>query len=307
MTQEEDRAIRLAAFERVRLMVERNGILSTADLNEGFSFQGERVPLHNPQRGIYKPARMRELLSVKTVYPRQGNRVWYDDQRAGQRQILAGDDSIEYSFQGDDPERADNRWLRNAYLSQVPIIYFLGVAPGRYQAILPCFISAYEPQHLRVRVSFGNPNLPTLDAPATAPERQYALRVVRERLHQASFRQVLLDAYGRRCALSNLPEPRLLDAAHIIADGDEALGQPSVTNGILMSKIHHAAFDAHLIGIDPDYRVHVSERLLEQKDGPMLESLKLLDGRMLVLPDRHRDHPDRERLAARFDTFRALA
>jgi hypothetical protein len=24
-------------------------------------------------------------------------------------------------------------------------------------------------------------------------------------------------------------------------------------------KIHHAAFDAHLIGIDPDYRLHVSE------------------------------------------------
>src|SRR5712671_1270608 len=33
----------------------------------------------------------------------------------------------------------------------------------------------------------------------------------------------------------------------------------------------NAAFDAHLIGIDPDYRLHVSERLLGQKDGPMLE------------------------------------
>jgi hypothetical protein len=27
-------------------------------------------------------------------------------------------------------------------------------------------------------------------------------------------------------------------------------------------KIHHAAFDAHLIGVDPDYRIHVSDRLL---------------------------------------------
>lgn len=35
-------------------------------------------------------------------------------------------------------------------------------------------------------------------------------------------------------------------------------GQPIVRNGIPLSKIHHAAFDAHLIGIDPDYRLHVS-------------------------------------------------
>ena len=34
-----------------------------------------------------------------------------------------------------------------------------------------------------------------------------------------------------------------------------------------LAKIHHAAFDNHLIGIDPDSRVHVSERLLMLHDG----------------------------------------
>ena len=57
--------------------------------------------------------------------------------------------------------------------------------------------------------------------------------------------------------------------AHIVSDKDELLGQPVVPNGLPLSKIHHAAFDADLIGIDPDYRVHVSERLLAQRDGPM--------------------------------------
>jgi putative restriction endonuclease len=51
--------------------------------------------------------------------------------------------------------------------------------------------------------------------------------------------------------VSRLPEPILLDAAHIVEDKDERLGQPIVPNGIPLSKIHHAAFDAHLIGIDP--------------------------------------------------------
>jgi hypothetical protein len=38
-----------------------------------------------------------------------------------------------------------------------------------------------------------------------------------------------------------------------------------------LTKLHHAAFDAHLIGIDPDFRIHVSDRLLEIQDGPFLE------------------------------------
>jgi putative restriction endonuclease len=45
--------------------------------------------------------------------------------------------------------------------------------------------------------------------------------------------------------LSGLREPLLLDAAHIVTDRDEQLGQPVVPNGIPLSKIHHAAFDAH--------------------------------------------------------------
>jgi len=118
----------------------------------------------------------------------------------------------------------------------------------------------------------------------------------------------VLAAYEERCALSGLPERHLVDAAHIVADADEALGQPDVRNGICLSKVHHAAFDAHLIGIDPSYRVHVSPQLLRLHDGPLLEqALKRLDGITITLP-RHREAwPDRERLAVRFAAFRALA
>jgi putative restriction endonuclease len=97
-----------------------------------------------------------------------------------------------------------------------------------------------------------------------SPERRYALREVKTRLHQASFRDAVLAAYGGRCAISHLPEPRLLDAAHIIMDADEQLGQPVVSNGLPLTKLHHAAFDANLIGIDPDYRIHVSVRAVQE-------------------------------------------
>jgi putative restriction endonuclease len=130
---------------------------------------------------------------------------------------------------------------------------------------------------------------------------------VQQRLHQASFRQAVITAYDGRCALSGLPETLLLDAAHIIADKHETLGQPVVPNGIPLSKVHHAAFDAHLIGIDPDFRMHVSRRLLDQQDGPMLEALKQLDRQIIRLPPRPQDRPDRDRLAMRFAIFKARA
>jgi putative restriction endonuclease len=138
-------------------------------------------------------------------------------------------------------------------------------------------------------------------------ERCYALHPAKRRLHQSSFREAIIHAYGGRCAVSGLPEPLLLDAAHIVPDKHEELGQPVIPNGLPLSKIHHAAFDSHLIGIDPDYRLHVSERLLEQEDGPLLESLKRLEGSTIHTPSRLLDQPDRDRLALRFESFKAAA
>lgn len=303
----EDVALRQAAFEQVRRLAETRDQLTAADLQPGFVFRGERIPLINPQRGIFKPRQMRFLLSVKTVFPRPGGRVWYDDQRQVHGQIFEGDDTVDYAFMGRNPDAADNRWLREAMEHQIPVIYFLGIAPGRYQAILPTFIVGWDPLGLKSRMAFGVADEATLAAPETAAERRYALRAVKQRLHQASFREAVITAYDGRCALSGLREPLLLDAAHIIADKNELLGQPVVQNGVPLSKIHHAAFDAHLIGIDPDYRIHVSGRLLGQTDGPMLDALKRLHSAALHLPPRERDRPDRDRLAVRFERFRSAA
>jgi putative restriction endonuclease len=306
MTADQDDApIRAAAFAHLRRLQELHDHLDSGHLAAGFSFEGERIPFINPRRGIFKPQRMRFLLSIKTVFPKVGAKVWYDDQRNVHRQIYDGDETVDYAFMGSDPNAADNRWLREAWEHQVPIIYFLGVSPGRYQAIAPAFIAGWDARALKASVGFGVPGAATLANDVF--ERRYALRTVKQRLHQASFRDAVISAYRGRCALSGLPEPMLLDAAHIISDGDEKLGQPIVPNGIPLSKIHHAAFDARLIGIDPDYKVHVAERLRAQNDGPMLEALKRLHLSSLHLPGRDRDRPDRDRLASRFEMFQSAA
>jgi putative restriction endonuclease len=95
-----DTLMRMAAFEHVRGLAEVHTHLAAADLKPGFAFGGERVPLINPQRGIFKPQQMRFLLSIKTVFPKPGGKVWYADQREVHRQIFEGEETIDYAFMG---------------------------------------------------------------------------------------------------------------------------------------------------------------------------------------------------------------
>src|SRR5438132_5772113 len=180
----QDAQLRQAAFSHVnRLAAPRGGVLDSADLAGGFEFGGERIPLMNPQRGIFKPRQMAHLLSIKAVFPRRGARVWYDDQREAHRQIYAGEEVVDYAFMGTDPNSPDNRWLRDAMEQQIPIIYFLGTSPGHYQPINPTFIVGWHPERLRVQLAFGALVGASAQAALPAsPERRYALREVKARL-----------------------------------------------------------------------------------------------------------------------------
>jgi putative restriction endonuclease len=269
-----------------------------------------RIPLINPQRGIFKPRQMAGLLLIRTVFPRRGGRVWYDDQREAHRQIYAGDDAVDYAFDrliatGRSAEKIDNGDLMLHRVPEPAVIRRVWV--GAHD--IPTFVLGWHPKRLHARLAFGALAGASAQAmPPDAPERRYALREVKARLHQGSFRDAVLAAYGDRCAISRLPEPRLLDAAHIVVDADEQLGQPIVPNGLPLTKIHHAAFDAHLIGIDPDFGIHVSDWLLEIRDGPFLElGLKGIVGQAIQLPRRRQDRPDRNRLAVRFEQFKKAA
>jgi hypothetical protein len=73
--------MRIAAFEHVRRLAEIHDHLIASELRPGFPYLGQRVPLGNPQRGIFKPQQMRFLLSIKTVFPKPGGGVRYDDPR----------------------------------------------------------------------------------------------------------------------------------------------------------------------------------------------------------------------------------
>jgi putative restriction endonuclease len=72
-----------------------------------------------------------------------------------------------------------------------------------------------------------------------------------------------------------------------------------------LCKIHHGAYDADIIGISPDYKIHVKESVLATFDGPTLQySIKEMDGEDLrQIPTETSSKPDRELLAERYEKF----
>jgi len=136
-----------------------------------------------------------------------------------------------------------------------------------------------------------------------AARREYQTVAVKKRLHQHRFREMVLGAYRRRCAMCHLGHIRLLDAAHIIPDHDDR-GLPEVPNGLTLCKIHHSAYDANILGISPDLLIHVRKDILREVDGPMLEhGLKGMADRTIAVPRSIDQRPNAEFLDERFQRF----
>jgi len=114
-----------------------------------------------------------------------------------------------------------------------------------------------------------------------------------------------MHAYEAQCAVCSLGHGALLDAAHIVPDG-EPLGEPVTRNGLALCKIHHAAYDQNILGISPDRVIFINEAVLREVDGPMLKhGIQNFHGETLrKLPARRDEQPDPDRLALRFDDFR---
>jgi putative restriction endonuclease len=300
---ERDRLVRLSAFTWLARQIELRGeVLPISVLREGFVYNDRRVPLMGPQ-GIFKPAVLPDApLSITTVPVVEGRDRPYDDE-------MGPDGFLRYRYRGTNPSHHDNVGLRRAMERQLPLVYLFGTAPGWYRPEWPVFIVGDDPAALSFTVAMDDPQVLRPDLTVDVVDearRSYITRLTRHRLHQLAFRQRVLLAYRESCAMCRLNHVELLDAAHILPDGHPR-GDPVVTNGMAMCKLHHAAFDRHIVGIRPDLVVEVRHDILEEVDGPMLRhGLQDLQGRkLLVLPFRRIQHPDPESLAERYELFRS--
>lgn len=276
---------------------EANGGFLTREELLDWHVDGRRLPVIDYSRGIRNPAEFSSTLAI--VASVNGP---YDDAESRE------DGLLHYAYRDGDPWSGDNAKLRHAMATGMPLILFRKEIPKILTPVAPVYVVDDEPENRSFVIALDEAFRFIPRGPAmSVDQKRYALRLARQRLHQPAFRTRVLVAYQSRCAVCELRHPSLLDAAHIIPDGDPR-GAPTVTNGMAMCKIHHAAFDQGMLGVSPEYLVRISSALLHEIDGPMLKhGLQAMDGRALALPPRAKDRPDRDHLAERFAAFLATA
>lgn len=294
-----DLALRLAAFRWLKRETARHGpVLEWARLKGGFAFEGDRIPLANRPRGIFRPRQCRYPLSLKTAPARTDPVHSYLDEWT--------DEGLFYEFMGSDPEHPVNAGLRAAGEQGVPLLYLFGVARGRYLPQWPVYVVGEDRDRLAFRIQTDAPDavahLPVGAAEKHEGRRTYLTRAMRVRVHQQSFRERVLHAYRSQCALCRLGYRDLLDAAHIQPDSEG--GRAVVQNGLALCKIHHAAFDRMFLGIRPDGVIRIHTRILGARDGPMLRhGLQGLHDQRILVPRVAANRPDPALLTARFQRF----
>jgi putative restriction endonuclease len=142
--------------------------------------------------------------------------------------------------------------------------------------------------------------------PSTAPEFADGFSIVEcdqrrliesrsiAREGQAAFRLRLLDAYGKRCAITGERTVPVLDAAHI----QPYLGPASnhVQNGIVLRSDLHELFDRGYLTVTPRLTVKVSDRIrAEFQNGR--DYYGMHDRELIVRPERPDERPSLDALA----------
>lgn len=116
------------------------------------------------------------------------------------------------------------------------------------------------------RLAVSLPDAPLqefLEKTKSAPRTTEAERLVIQRVGQDIFRQALMKYWNGRCPLTGITDPALLRASHIVpwSECDSDAQRLDVHNGLLLSALWDAAFDAGLVSFDDEGRVLRSPQL----------------------------------------------
>ena len=125
------------------------------------------------------------------------------------------------------------------------------------------------------------------------PRTTEAERLVVQRVGQDIFRQALMKYWDARCPLTGITDPALLRASHIVpwAECETDALRLDVHNGLLLSALWDAAFDAGLVSFDDDGRVLRSTVLTPAA----ADQLNIESAAQVKLTDAHRANLARHR------------
>jgi len=166
----------------------------------------------------------------------------------------------------------------------VPADWSRNIVQGKtYDAEVEPGASLYRKVQEALRV--GSPALPMVAEPEIP--RYGSASVMFPRLGQGTFRVLVTDAYGRRCAATGERTLPVLQAAHI---HPYAVGGPHrVDNGLLLRSDLHTLFDRGYLTVTPEARLEVSSRIREEFENG--REYYALQGKEIRLPSRRELRP----------------
>lgn len=289
----DDTARRAAAFEALDKLVDDYGPALTRAQLRNLPLDVPAPHLVDRQKGIWNPRWLAATLSVLTT----------DDHSYDDRELAMGIWAYSYRAGG---AGGDNTKLQLAHQLGVDVIYFRPVGPLLYEPIYPVRVVENYPQRgevVLVRRDVDRTDWSRGEESETEYLREWTQRVVQARKHQADFRKRVMTAYAGQCAMCHFSHATLIDAAHIDSDKSE-YGDPHVNNGMALCKLHHGAFDQHLMTVTPDSIIEVAPRVLDEQDGPILtHGIQKLHNTRVYLPRRDADKPSKQRLERRYAMF----
>ena len=134
------------------------------------------------------------------------------------------------------------------------------------------------------------------------PDGEERIAIVKQRIGQEFFRNAVLISYNNTCCISGINAQSLVEACHICDWAENKKERTNPCNGLTLNPLFHKAYDKHLLGINPDYKIIIAEPFIACAKAEEFKNYLLsLQNQKITLPERFL--PSKDLLAVHFEKF----
>lgn len=135
------------------------------------------------------------------------------------------------------------------------------------------------------------------------PKGTERISVTRQRVNQQFFHDAVLCSYENHCCITGISNKQLLEACHISSWRDDVKNRTNPKNGLCMNPLFHKAFDRYLFTVTPDYKIEISEQMIDgTDDNSFRDYLLSIKGKNIIMPEKF--YPDKNLLAIHYEQYR---
>lgn len=112
-------------------------------------------------------------------------------------------------------------------------------------------------------------------------------RLLKTRVNQYRFRQMVLANYKSTCCITGIRQPSLLIASHITLWSKYENNRLNPANGLCLNALHDRAFESGLITVSAEnYTIQVSSLLKKEKAKQIRNYFLQYEGKKIIMPQK---------------------